>query len=205
MNTTDMSKTTAPKSDQLNFDDFITGPKNITISKVDISSNKDEQQPAIIHYQGDDGHPYKPCKTMRRVIVQIWGKESTNYVGKSMTLYGDKTVKWGGKPVGGIRISHMSHMDEQVQVSVSLSKGKRAPHLVKPLHIEMEDPDPVDNEDEPYEALHQRAKEQASNGTSHYQDFFMSQTAADKTRLKESGDHDKLKILADAVTADPKY
>lgn len=200
---TDMSTTTAPKSDQLNFDDFVGGPKNITITKVDISANKDEQQPAIIHYHGDDGHPYKPCKTMRRVIIEIWGRESTNYVGKSMTLYGDKTVKWGGKPVGGIRISHMSHMDEQVQVSVSLSKGKRAPHLVKPLHIEMEDPDPVDNDTS--QEVYELAKVQAENGMNAYKLFYTALTASEKKHLVNSGDHDKLKVLAEAVEKPPEY
>jgi len=137
-NNTDMSKTIAPKSDQMNYDDFITGPKNITINRVVISGNEGEAQPASVFYEGDNGKPYKPCKSMRRVMVAVWGKESTSYVGKSMTLYGDPTVKWAGAAVGGIRISHMSHMEKLLNVSLSSSKGKRAPFTVKPLQIEMQ-------------------------------------------------------------------
>lgn len=198
--TTDMSKTTAPKSDQLNYDDFIAGStKNITITKVDISDDPNADQPAKVYYQGDNGKPYKPCKSMRRVMVAVWGKESTNYVGRSMTLYGDPKVKWAGVEVGGIRISHMSHIDRPKQVSISLSKGKRAPYQVKPLHIEMQDPDPEPGD------LFDDAKEAASNGEDAYKKYFLTLSDQDKLKLKESGEHEKLKDLATAVSNEPEY
>ena len=197
---TDMSTTTAPKSDQMNYDDFIAGPMNITIRKVTIAEGGD--QPASVFYEGDNNKPFKPCKSMRRVMVAVWGKESTEYSGKSMTLYGDANVKWAGKAVGGIRISHMSHIDKIHNISITTTKGQRKPHTVKPLKIEMVDPDP---EIEEYADLYDRACQQAENGMSFYKDFFGALSAADKKRLNDSGDHDKLKVLADAVEKEPEY
>jgi hypothetical protein len=202
---TDMSKTIIPKSDQMNYDDFITGPKNITITRVEISDNENEQQPAKVFYQGDNGKPYKPCKSMRRVMVAVWTKESTNYVGKSMTLYGDPKVMWAGKEVGGIRISHMSHIDKPVSVSISLSKGHRAPFTVKPLKVEMAEPPLDEEEPESYEDLYKRAKAQAVEGIDKYAAFFKPLSKVDKKRLFDKGDHDELKKLAEAMEKEPDY
>jgi hypothetical protein len=202
---TDMSKTIAPKSDQMNYDDFITGPKNITITRVEISDNENEQQPAKVYYQGDNGKPYKPCKSMRRVMVAVWTKESTNYVGKSMTLYGDPKVMWAGKEVGGIRISHMSHIEKPVSVSISLSKGHRAPFTVKPLKVEMAEPPLDDEEAEAYDELYDRAKIQAEEGIDKYAAFFKLLSKVDKKRLFDNGDHDELKKLAEAMDKEPDY
>lgn len=129
----DVSKTIAPKSDQLNADDLIGEPITVTVTKV--SKMESPDQPIAINYQGDNGKPYKPCKSMRRVLVQVWGKDGQSYVGKSMTLYRDPAVKFGGVDVGGIRISHMSHMKDNKAVTLALtaSKANRKPFTVKPL------------------------------------------------------------------------
>lgn len=201
--TTDMSKTTAPKSDQMNYDDFIGGPKNITITRVDISNNTEEDQPAKVFYQGDNGKPYKPCKSMRRVMVAVWGKDSTQYVGRSMTLFGDPNVVWAGQPVGGIRISHMSHMDKPMNVVISLSKGKRVPCSIKPLVIDL--PDTDEENDDPYDVLYTCAKDASEEGIEKYRAFFTGLNAADKKRLNDAGDHAKLKDLAEKVNQTPDY
>lgn len=128
----DMRTTIAPKSDQLNFDDFIaTGSLTITIT--DVKGSADPQQPVSIHYQGDNGKPYKPCKSMRRVLVHVWGSDGMKYVGRSLTLYGDPKVMFGGIAVGGIRISHMSDISEPVTMALSVSKASRKPYTVQPL------------------------------------------------------------------------
>lgn len=128
----DLSKTIEPKSDQMNADDFIgKGARTITVTKV--SGNDDAQQPVSIHYEGDNGKPYKPCKTCRRILVTVWGADGTKFVGKSMTLYRDPAVKFGGIDVGGIRISHMSDIDEPVTMALSVSKANRKPFTVYPF------------------------------------------------------------------------
>lgn len=129
---TDLSATIAPKSDQLNADDLIVGPKTITITRV-TSKPSSEDQPTSIYFEGDNGKPYKPCKSMRRVLIQVWGKDGRAYVGRRMTLYRDPNVMFGGVAVGGIRISHMSHIDEPRTMALTATRASRKPYTVQPL------------------------------------------------------------------------
>jgi len=126
----DISDTLAPKSDQQNYDDYLAGPKTVTVSEVRAGS---AEQPVEIHLVEFPGRPFKPSKSMRRVIVAAWGSEASAYTGRRMTLFGDPTVKFGGQTVGGIRISHLSHIDGKLTVSLTTTRGKRAPFIVKPL------------------------------------------------------------------------
>ena len=126
----DMTRFIEAKSDQLNADDLIGTSKTITVTKV---TGSDGDQPVSIHYEGDNGKPFKPCKTIRRVLVGIWGKNAVEYVGRSMTLYRDDRVQFGGLEVGGIRISHMSHIDKEVLVVLMKTKGKKAGIKILPL------------------------------------------------------------------------
>jgi hypothetical protein len=126
----DMSRFVEAKSDQLNADDLIGITRTITVTRV---TGSDGDQPVSIFYQGDGGKPFKPCKTMRRVLMAIWGKYANEYVGRSMTLYRDDSVTFGGLATGGIRISHMSHMDKETTVVVMKTKGKKAGIKIVPL------------------------------------------------------------------------
>jgi hypothetical protein len=132
MNDVNMAAFTAPKTDQANYDDFIGGPRTIVITGVRANAGSPEQ-PVSISFEGDAGKPYKPCKSMRRVMVNVWGADASKYIGRSMTLYGDPSVQWGGMAVGGIRISHMSHIDKPQTMALTASKTKRAPFTVQPL------------------------------------------------------------------------
>jgi hypothetical protein len=134
----DLSKTIQPKSDQLNADDLVGGSRIIKIR--DVRGGADEQQPVSIYFEGDDNKPYKPCKTMRRLLVQVWGADGDTYKGRSLALYRDDTVTWAGVKVGGIRISHVSHIDKPVDVLITVSKSKRRPVTVEPLKVEKEQP-----------------------------------------------------------------
>lgn len=129
--TSDMRAVIIPKSDQLTADSLLSGPITITVSKVSIRPGT--EQPVSIHYENDDGKPYKCCKSMARVLVQMWGADANNYVGRSMTLYCDPNVQWGGMKVGGIRISHMSHIDSTATLMLTATKGSRKPFVVQPL------------------------------------------------------------------------
>jgi len=129
----DMTVAITPKSDQLNADDLIAGPMTITVTEVTIRAG---EQPVSIHYEGDNGKPYKSCKSMNRVLVMCWGPDAKNYIGRSMTLYRDPTVKWAGQEIGGIRISHLSHLDSAVTMALTATKGSRKPFTVRPLVTE---------------------------------------------------------------------
>ena len=127
----DLRKTVIPKSDQLNADDLIGQTRTIKVTKVSLLTEAD--QPIAIGFEGDNGKPYKPCKSMRRVMVNIWGPDGNAYVGRSMMLYRDDKVMFGGAAVGGIRISHMSHIDSSVTMALTVTRANRKPFTVQPL------------------------------------------------------------------------
>ena len=128
----DMAPSIVPKSDQLNADDLLTGP--ITIKVTGVTIHGGQEQPVAISYEGDHGKPYKACKSMCRVLVSAWGADSSKYVGRSLTLYCDPKVKWGGMEVGGIRISHMSHIDSAITMALTVTRANKKPFTVKPLN-----------------------------------------------------------------------
>lgn len=128
---TNLLATVVPKSEQLNFDDFSAGvTRTIRITKVSMVSG---EQPIAVNYDGDNGKPFMPCKSMRRVLINCWGADGNQYVGRSMTLYGDPKVKFGGAEVGGIRISHLSHITQPITMALTATKASRKPFTVQPL------------------------------------------------------------------------
>jgi hypothetical protein len=129
---TGIASTVAPKSDQLNAEDLIAGPRTVRIREVRMSGAKD--QPVWIFYDGVSGRPWKPCLTMRRLLIYAWGDQEQTYVGKWLRLYRDEKVKWAGEEYGGIRISHMSNIgDRPIKVALTVTRGHRAPYTVQPL------------------------------------------------------------------------
>lgn len=128
---TDLRPTIVPKSDQLNSEQLLSGPVIIVVTDVAIGSSK--EQPVTVYYEGDDGRPYRPCLTMRKVLIHAWGHDGTKWRGKSMELYCDPSVKFGGEIVGGIRISRLSDIPKQINVSLTATKGRKAMHEIRPL------------------------------------------------------------------------
>lgn len=126
----DMTETIAPKSDQLNADDLISGPVTVTVERVTAGN---PEQPVDVHLAEFPGRAYRPSKSMRRVLVATWGPEAAAYVGRRMTLYRDPEVKFGGDKVGGIKISALSHIEKRVVMALTVTRGKRSPHVVEPL------------------------------------------------------------------------
>ena len=126
----DLTESIAPKSDQLNAEDLLSGPRTFTVA--DVKKGSDEQ-PVNIHLVEFPGRPFRPSKTVRRILVNAWGPEASAYAGRRMTLYRDPAVKFGGMDVGGIRVSHLSHIDKPLSVALTVSRGKRQPYTVQPL------------------------------------------------------------------------
>lgn len=123
----DMSAVIQPKSDQINADDLIGGAMTVTIDAVNISPRDD--QPISIKLKGM-AKVYRPCKSMARVMVQAWGADASKYAGRSLTLYRDPKVKWGGMEVGGIRISHMSHIESGMTLMLTETRANRRPFKI---------------------------------------------------------------------------
>lgn len=131
----DLRPTIVPKSDQLNAEQLLGGPMTITVSDVRLGSGED--QPVVVHYIGEEGRPFKPCKTMRKVLIHAWGPNGTAWRGRSMTLYNDPAVKFGGEDVGGIRISHLTDIPQTIKVSLTSTRGKKAKHEIRKLVSEL--------------------------------------------------------------------
>lgn len=126
--------TIIPKADQINFDDVQVAP--VTVRVVNVRRG-DKESPVFIDLEGYEGRAFKPCKTVRRLIINAWGDDGRAWIGRSMTLYGDPTVVYGGVKVGGIRVSHMSDLENDMTVSLTATRGKRVAHTVKKLSIAM--------------------------------------------------------------------
>ena len=132
-NVTDLRDTIVPKSDQLNADQLVGGPITITVTSVRRGSGDD--QPVVVHYEGEAGRPFKPCLTMRKVLIFAWGEDGSAWAGRMLTLYNKRDVKWGGVEVGGIRISHMSHIEGDIKLSLAVTRGKKDPVIIKRLDV----------------------------------------------------------------------
>ena len=126
----DISDTIIPRSDQINAEDLLAGPQTFTIEKVTKGSI---EQPINIHLAELPGRPWRPSKSMRRVLVNAWGKEAAVYAGRRLTLYRDPEVRFGGEAVGGIKVAALSDIPERLSVALTVTRGKRAPHTVDPL------------------------------------------------------------------------
>ena len=124
MSINDLSDTIEAKSDQLNADDLAGSTKTIKVTNVVRYSDKGI--PAFyIDYEGGHGRPFKPCKSVRRVIMFAWGKDGSQWIGRSMTLYCDQTVIYAGKEVGGIRVSHMSDIPKRISIKLTEKRGSK--------------------------------------------------------------------------------
>ena len=129
----DLTESIQARSDQINADDLVTGPMTYTIREV--IGGKAESPFDFMLVETD--RAYRPSKTQRRVIVAGWGPKAEFYGGRRLTLYREPSIKFGGKTVGGIQVSHMSHITERVEVMLQVTRGKREKFVVDPL------PDPT--------------------------------------------------------------
>ena len=125
----DISDTLAPASDQLDAVDLLGGPRVFTIERV---SKGNAEQPVQIHL-AEFPRPWRPGKSMRRVLVACWGPDASVYVGRRVRLYCDPDVIFGKERVGGTRIAALSHIDRAQSVPLLVSRGKSAIYTVEPL------------------------------------------------------------------------
>ena len=126
----DLTASIAPKSDQLNADDLISGPVTVTISEVRAGT---AEQPVDVHLVEFPGRAYRPSKSMRRVMVSAWGAEASTYAGHRLTLIRNPEITFGRDKVGGIEIAEMSHIPKPLTVALTATRGKRKNFTVTPL------------------------------------------------------------------------
>lgn len=125
-----MKITAEPRSDQWNVDDFIGGPRTFTVAGV--KAGKAEQKYDIELVEGE-GRVWRPPITVLRILIAAWGDESSAWAGRRVTLFADPSVRFGSDQVGGIRVSHLSHISKPLSVSVAVKRGQRKPFTVQPL------------------------------------------------------------------------
>lgn len=126
-----------PKSDQINADDL---PAGLTLLAVvtDVRPGPDDNQAVDVVLAGH-GRVYRPCLTMRRVLVACWGGvtdgqlDPSAWIGKRLELYTDPTVRFGSDLTGGLRIRALSGIKKPYSVAVTVTRGKRATYTVHVL------------------------------------------------------------------------
>jgi len=122
--------TAEPRSDQWNADDFVGGPRTFTIAGVKPGAAEQKYDVELVE---GEGRVWRPPLTVLRLLIAAWGDDATVWVGRRVTLYRDPSIKFGRDAVGGIRVSHLSHIDKPLTVALTETRGKRAAHTVQPL------------------------------------------------------------------------
>ena len=126
----DITESLAANSAQQNYDEYLAGPKTVTVAEV---TQGTAEQPVNVELVEFPGKPFKPAKSVRRVLAAAWGTDASKWTGRRLTIYGDPSVRYGGKEVGGLRVSHVSHIGKPITVALTVTRGKRAPFTVQPL------------------------------------------------------------------------
>ena len=126
----DITDSLAANSNQQNYDEYLAGPKTVTVAEV---TQGTVEQPVNVELVEFPGKPFKPAKSVRRVLAAAWGTDASQWTGRRLTIYGDPSVRYGGKEVGWLRVSHVSHIDKPITVALTVTRGKRAPFTVQPL------------------------------------------------------------------------
>ena len=194
----DMRKTIVIKTDQLNADDLLGGPRTIKLREVK-AMNSGEQR-AHLFFDGDNGKPYKPNTSMLKVLCAVWGPDGNEWVGRSMTVFNDPSVTWGGQAVGGIRISHLSHIEKKTTVVINASRSAKKPYTVEPLTNQAESaPDSANQADKPkisYGDALSDAKLYASKGKEAFTKWWQGDGHRSGARELVRGDLDSLQDIA---------
>lgn len=160
----DIADTCAPKSEQMDAIDLrMSGPRVFTIERVGRGS---ADQPVNIWLTEFD-RPWRPGKSMRRVLVSVWGPDAQQYIGRRVKLWCDPAVKFGGDAVGGIRVLSMSNLDKRRSVPLLVTRGRSAMYTVEPL-----------TEDAPPPAQHHPRNDQAARLSALIRDSGMSRDEA---------------------------
>lgn len=153
-----MKITAEPRSDQWNADDFVGGKaKTFTISGV--RAGKAEQKYDIELAEGQ-GRVWRPPLTVIRILIDAWGDESDEWIGRRVALYREPSVTFGREKTGGIRVSHMSHLPggKPFTYRATVSRGRRQDVVIKPL------PESTESESPQYQPILQSVADRIRAG-----------------------------------------
>lgn len=195
-----LQRATQAKSDQLNSCDIMGG--SLVSKIIDVRAGNSDQPVAIVIDSWPQ--PWKPSKTSLRVLCACWGNDPQQWIGRYAVLYNDETVTWGGEAIGGIRASHLSHIDGQKKVAVNVKKGKKGIQTIEPYYPQDEsapvNAEPVFWPDEAFAKQLSGAQEKIDSGEITPDQFIAKlekkapMTAGQKARVKPTPivEHDDL-------------
>lgn len=123
--------TIIPKSDQLNAEDFLVS--NALITVIDANVDPSREQPVWIYNDYDRKRPYKPSKSMRKILVEAWGDDENIWPGRRLIIFRDPEITFGSDKTGGIVISHMSHIKADFKIKLQIKRGKYKEYTIKKL------------------------------------------------------------------------
>ena len=122
-----------PRSDQLNYEDFLSGPAVLTIERTEDYRDEKGQPRVAIHMVEYPGRPFKASKTNVKLLAIAWGEDDADWPGRRVQLSADPTVTYGGKAVGGICVTALSHLPQRFTAKLSVARGKKKDFPVEPL------------------------------------------------------------------------
>lgn len=102
-----------------------------TIAHVSVESLKgdrgDERDRGVVWFE-EDPRGLVLSVTLTVILRELFGVDLSAWVGKRVTLYNDKSVRFGGKAVGGIRIKGSPDIARDVEITAggnAFSKGTK--------------------------------------------------------------------------------
>ena len=125
----DVTDDWAPASEQMDAIDLPT-PRVFTVASV--TKNSDKGRPVNVYFAEFD-RPWRPGKSMGRVVRQCWGPKTSAWIGRRIELFCDPEVTYGKDKVGGIRISRLGRIDGPQRVLLLISQGRSSVYNVQPL------------------------------------------------------------------------
>jgi hypothetical protein len=132
MSINDLSDTIEAQSDRINAADLMGADKIIVINEV-VRYSESGTSKFYLNYVGHNGRAYKPSLGMRRIIMTLWGKDGTQYIGRSIKIFRDPTVIYAGKAAGGVVISAMTDIKSKATVVIPISKTKSVTYVIDKL------------------------------------------------------------------------
>jgi hypothetical protein len=132
MNNDDFSGALLAKSTQINALD-ITGDVIVKITYATYDPNK--EQPMDIYIEGYS-LPWRPSKGMRRIMADAWKTtKCSELVGRVLTIYCNKDVRFGSDKAGGIQIKAMTGIPKE-GINTILRVGRKP----TPYHVAYMEP-----------------------------------------------------------------
>ena len=88
-------------------DDLAAGPQRFTIqgvSKTTLEAKNGQPAEDVLQLELDDDRRFSLNKTNIKILIEAHGGKTDGWIGKSVILYVDPNVMFGGRLVGGVRV-----------------------------------------------------------------------------------------------------